>query len=93
MNQETREIDNLANEYYKEYKKMNGIKKITDIIKDFKIVAFASLKNCDLVFSNDERTMKNPIAKESYKIVNLRKNIRTPTFFNYEGLKKSLLGY
>jgi hypothetical protein len=93
MSPDTREIDNLAEEYHKEYKKMGGVRKITDIIKDFKIVAFASIKNCDLVFSDDEKTMKNPIAINSYKIVNLRKNIRTPTFFNYAGLKKSFLGY
>ena len=93
MNQDTREIDHLADAYHDEYKKMNGVKKKTDIITDFKIVAFASLKNCDLIFSDDEKTMKHPIAKEAYKILNLRKNIRTLTFYNYSGLKKSFLGY
>ena len=85
-------IDKLAEEYFGEYKLLKGVQDYNSIIKDFKIIAYASLKNCDLVFSNDEKTMKNPIAREAYKIINLRRNIRTPTFYTYSSLKRSLLG-
>lgn len=91
MNQDSREIDNLANEYLTEYKAKGGVKKISKIKNDFKIVAYASLKNCDLVFSDDEKTLKHNIALQSYRIVNLKKHIRTPTFYTYKDLKQSYL--
>ncbi|MDO8460524.1 MAG: hypothetical protein Q7S74_05420 [Nanoarchaeota archaeon] len=89
MNQDTKEIDKLAKEYYKEYRLLGGNKKINKIIKDFKIVAFASVKNCDLVFSDDEKTLKNPNSINAYRKVNLKRRIRTPSFYNYRELKRS----
>ncbi len=89
MNPDTREIGNLASEYFKEYKAKGGVKKINKIKNDFKIVAYASLKNCDLVFSDDEKTLKHNIALQAYRIVNLKRRIRTPTFYTYKDLKRS----
>ena len=89
MNQDTKQIDDLAKEYYKEYRFLGGNKKINKIIKDFKIVDFASIKNCDLVFSDDEKTLKHNIALQSYRAVNLKRRIRTPSFYNYKELKRS----
>lgn len=86
---DTNEISKLADEYFKEYKSISGVKNLSKIIKDFKIVAYASLKNCDIIFSNDEKTMKHNLSTQAYKVVNLRKNLRTPTFYTYQNLKRS----
>jgi hypothetical protein len=89
--QDSKEISGLAEEYYKEYRKNGGGKGKTNIIKDFKIVACASIKNCDLVFSDDNSTMKCKNALNSYKTINLKFNHRTPTFYSYSDLKKRYL--
>ena len=91
MTSDTIDIDRLANEYLKIYRELGGHRGAQDIIKDFKIVAYASIKNCDIVFSDDEKTLKHPTAVAAYKIINLRKNLRTPSFYTYATLKKSML--
>ncbi len=58
------------------------------IFNDFKIVACATLKNFDLIVSDDERTMKSQKAMEAYKTVNLEINRRNPTFYSYKNLKR-----
>ena len=52
-----------------DYKNNRGVKNVGSIMNDFKIVACASLYNFDLIFSDDEKTLKNPIAINSYKII------------------------
>jgi len=86
---DTKEIDGLAKNYFREYKKFGGRKQWTRIKNDFKIIAYASIKNCDLVFSNDEKTLKNSASLKSYRMVNLNRKLRTPTFYKYEDLKRS----
>lgn len=91
MIQENKQISNLADEYYKQYKINGGGKGKKKIINDFKIVACASIKNCDLLFSDDDSTLKCKNALESYRIINLKKNYRTPTFYSITDLKKRYL--
>jgi hypothetical protein len=91
MINETKEMTNLANEYYVEYKKNGGGKGKKNIINDFKIVACASIKNCDLLFSEDEGSLKCKNALSAYRLVNLKRNYRTPTFYNLLELKKRYL--
>ncbi len=88
---DTREIDNLAREYFREYKNNRGVKSLNKIINDFKIVAYASIKNCDLIFSEDRKTMTHPISLKIYRNVNLKRQIRTPTFYSYNDLKRSFI--
>ena len=88
---ETKQMDSLAQEYYIEYKNNGGNVGKKKILNDFKIVACASIKNCDLLFSDDERTLKSKNSLEAYKTVNLRRNYRTPTFYNLTDLKKRYL--
>lgn len=88
---DSRKISRLAEDYYKQYKINSGGKGKKKIINDFKIVACASIKNCDLLFSDDEHTLKCNNALESYKIINLKRNYRTPTFYNIRDLKKKYL--
>ncbi|MBS3077541.1 hypothetical protein J4233_04690 [Candidatus Pacearchaeota archaeon] len=91
MIQENKQIKELAKQYFSEYKANNGVKNWANIGNDFKIVACASLYNFDLIFSDDEKTLKHPRAINAYKIINLRKKIRTPTFYTYKDLKRSFL--
>jgi predicted nucleic acid-binding protein len=83
----------LAQEYQKEAKKLGGVKvKSTDEnYEDFLIVAAASLNNLDIVFSDDKKTMQGAFNIAAYKIVNLRNKLRSPTFYSYTILKKSLV--
>ena len=85
---ESSQILKLAEEYYNEYINNGGGKGKKSIVTDFKIVACASIKNCDLIFSDDCATMKCKNALNAYRIVNLRFNYRTPTFYSYSDLKK-----
>jgi len=85
---DSNEIRKLADEYFKEYRKNGGGVGKKKIFNDFKIVACVTLKNFDLVVSDDERTMKSNKAIESYKTVNLKINRRTPTFHSYKDLRR-----
>jgi len=89
--QEDGQIKKLAKEYFVEYKARSGVQGQRKIMNDFKIVACATLKNCDVVASDDKRTMQNPRALEAYKTVNLRKHLRVPAFYSYSDIKKTYL--
>lgn len=86
--QETKQMTELAQEYYQEYKKNGGGVCKKKILNDFKIVACASIKNCDLLFSDDENTLKCKKALDAYRTVNLKRNYRTPTFYKLLDLKR-----
>lgn len=86
--EETKPIKDLAHQYFEIYKVNNGVQGQKKIISDFKIVACATILGCDLVITEDQRTMLNPIAIKAYRYVNLKINKRTPTFYRYEDLKK-----
>ena len=89
--EETKEIKDLANEYFKIYKENQGVQGQKRILNDFKIVACATILNCDLVVTEDQRTLLNPIAVKAYRYVNLKINKRMPTFFRYKELKRKYL--
>ena len=83
----TNEAKELAIEYFKEYKERGGRQGKKKMTNDFLIVACASLIDCDLVFSDDEKTLKHTIARQAYDFVNLKHNIRSPIFHSYTNLK------
>ncbi len=58
---------------------------------DFIIIACASLNNIDLVFSEDKKSMLGKYCIDAYKTINLQKNIRTPAFYTYKQLKRSII--
>jgi len=86
--EETEEIKELANKYYEEYKIAKRNIKKEDIINDFKIIACASIKKFEIIVSEDEKSMKDKIAREIYKRVNFELGYRTPTFYTYENIRK-----
>ena len=85
---ETKEISNLAKEYFKEYKINGGKQGQMRMLNDFKIVACATLLNCDIIATEDMKTMLNPISVKAYRRINLKIVKRTPTFYTYKDLKK-----
>src|SRR3989344_2571423 len=84
---ESKKISHLASSYYECYKLNRGAQGQTKMISDFKIVACASILGCDMVFSDDEKTMKNPISRKAYAVINLKQGFRTPIFYTYNFLK------
>ena len=82
--------EGLADTYFKIYKELGGYASKAEIIKDFTIVAYASLNSLDIVASNDNKTMLSEKARKSYKIVNQVKKISLPRFLNYEDFKKDI---
>ena len=85
----------LANSYVSVYKELKGQlprKKSFDepLYNDFLIIASATLKVLDIVYSGDEKTMYSEEARKAYKIVNDVKKLRTPNFESYDGFIKEI---
>ena len=75
----------VAKEYTAEY---SGNKPKKDLYSDFLIVAVASLKDLDIVCTDDSKTMSSTDTVEAYKKVNERNGLRTPQFIPYASFKK-----
>ncbi len=88
---ESQAIKRLAEAYFATYKANNGVQSKRKILNDFMIVACATLKGCDLVCSDDRRTLQHPVALQAYRVENLKRRLRTPNFFSYDDLKRSFL--
>lgn len=84
------EIITLARQYYKVYKELGGFFTESEILNDFIIVAGASIKNLDIIYSDDNKTMISEKALKSYEIVNQIRRIRTPEFENYSSFIKEI---
>ncbi len=82
--------EELADIYFDIYKEIGGYASKAEIIKDFVIVACASLNSLDIVVSNDNKTMLSEKALKSYNMVNQIKKIRLPRFLNYDNFKKEI---
>ncbi|MBI2130373.1 hypothetical protein HYU10_01245 [Candidatus Woesearchaeota archaeon] len=77
------EMRGLAWKYYEVYRKLGGTKNEKEILNDFIIVAGASIKNLDIVYSEDDKTMAGGTSIKSYEIVNNILKFRTPKFESY----------
>ena len=80
-------VKTLANEYYESYLEIGGTHPKGKLFNDLLIIACASIKDLDIVVSNDVRTMINEFAITAYKKVNKTKGINLPGFINYEEFK------
>ena len=87
---EDKHMNNLAEDYFKEYQKLGGMVGRRKIINDFKIVACASIKRMDIIYSEDRHSLKSENAVKAYNIVNFRFNLRTPNLIDYHTLKKAM---
>jgi len=50
------------------------------------IIACASCAGLDVVYSADNKTMLSKPALKSYRHINLKENLRTPSFLKYPDL-------
>lgn len=86
-------IEKVADLYFKEFKNRGGNQsKDKNFINDLRIVACASIKGFNLIFSDDNKSMHNPILRKSFEEINLKYNYRTPSFYKYTDLKRKYLG-
>src|SRR5947208_16566795 len=58
MIEETKDVNDLAAAYFERYKANGGKQGKRRIMNDFKIVACASLKRFDFIFTEDRKTMQ-----------------------------------
>ncbi|GEM_PF-1391789 len=86
------QLRSIADEYYRVYLSQGGSLIKEDIYNDLLIVACASVKDIDLVVSEDNATLGSEMFKKAYSTVNLKKGIRQPTFIKYKQFKELLLG-
>jgi len=84
----SRQVDELAETYYKVYRELGGIASYDKLKNDFKIVAGASLASLDVVVSEDNHTMLGELEVKCYTIVNQIKNLKMPQFIGYQEFRK-----
>ena len=86
----TKEMLDLAENYYAVYRELGGGKGKESILHDFIIIACASIKKMDIVVSDDEKTMLSRNAIRAYKLVNNIQKESIPNFINYKIMKQIL---
>jgi hypothetical protein len=86
----TVDINDLANSYFEEYKKLGGSQAHDKMFNDFCVVACASIHKVDIVVSEDSKSMLVENALQAYKTINISKSIRTPEFIGYLEFKRWL---
>ena len=80
-------IRKIAGEYNEHYK---GSHSLNELKNDFLIVATASLHGLDIVVSEDEKTMKSPLALEAYTNLNKKYDLMSPHFIGFGQFKELL---
>lgn len=84
------EMEKLAEEYFNTYLNLGGTTPKEKLFNDFLIIACASVKNLNLVVSDDRRTMLGEIAVRAYQEINNQNNFPQPEFISYEEFKNEL---
>lgn len=84
---------NLAEKYFIAYKSVGGHEAREKIINDFLIVASATLKNLDIVVSEDRKTMLSSKTLKVYDVVNNLEHRRTPNFIGFGEFEKEVRRY
>lgn len=86
----TSEIEDLAENYYQAYRACGGALGKKAMSNDLLIVGTATLRQLDIVVSNDESSMKSVHARQAYQLVNAIKKLRNPAFMDYAQFKTLL---
>ncbi len=84
----TPEVAELASNFYKAYKEFGGLKKNSEIIADFTIVAAAVMHGLDIVVSDDEKTMLTENAIKAYRLIADVKKKRLPDLIVYDEFRR-----
>ncbi len=83
-------MEKIANQYYESYRFFGGSLAKDSIINDLIIVACASIKELDIIISNDIRSMLSDNAVKAYELVNEINKLKVPRFIKYEEFKTLL---
>ncbi|MBU2639612.1 MAG: hypothetical protein KKG75_02790 [Nanoarchaeota archaeon] len=83
-------VENLTEDYLKEYKKNKGSLSEESIKNDFIIIATATIYQLDIVVSGDIRSMLSNKAIKSYEKINFHYGLKNPEWRKYEDFKKEL---
>jgi len=83
-------MEKLAEQYYGLYWDLGGTFPKSEMMNDFLIIACASLKNLDIVVSNDTKTMFHELAIKAYTSVNKINRLKLPDFIGYEKFKNGI---
>lgn len=78
----------LAEKYFISYVSLGGRKKKEELLNDFLIVATATLKELDIIISEDRRTMADSLSLRAYRLVNVIERKRTPNFICFDEFRK-----
>ncbi|MDO8633787.1 MAG: hypothetical protein Q7K34_00680 [archaeon] len=85
------QVSDLANyltiEYLKEYKGGTSREKL---YSDFLIVSIASLKEIDIICTNDGKTMCSAKSKKCCEKVNQKNGLKTSIFISFEEFRKMI---
>lgn len=84
------ETERLADKYLKQFTKLTGQTVVVHLKIDFTLVACATLKNLDLIVSEDHKTLLSPKAIASYQLVNAEEGLKLPPIMRYAQLKTVL---
>ena len=83
-------MEKIADQYYESYRFLGGSLSKDNIMNDLIIVACASIKELDIVISNDIRSMLSDNAVKAYILVNEINKLKVPRFIKYEEFKRLL---
>ena len=78
-----KKIKELAEKYFISYTSHGGRRKREELLNDFLIVSTATVKDLDIVVSEDRRTMADEFSLKSYRLVNAIEKKRTPKFIGF----------
>ncbi len=85
-------FETIAEQYYQAYVSLGGELPKKEIYNDLLIVACSSVKNIDLVVSEDNATLAHEFFRKVYASVNEELKLQMPVFIKYKKFKESLLG-
>lgn len=84
-------IQELAENYFTAYKGFGGNVGKDNIMNDFLIVACATLKQMEVLISDDKHSLLAEDARKAYTLVNSIRKLKTPCFINYQKFKDMLM--
>ena len=86
----TKEIVELAEAYFVSYRTAGGSVSKEKIMTDLIIVAAATNRELDVVYSDDNNTMLSEEAKTAYRVVNSIEGKKLPNFRSYGDFKNDI---
>ncbi len=82
------EMEQLAENYFTTYRSFGGSIAKAKIFPDFLIVACATLKQMDIVVSEDVHSLLTENALKAYQLINTIKKLTSPSFIRYREFKE-----